>query len=147
MVRSILVLMSVVAGFVCVVHGDTLTVNSTDSSMVLVRYSADQQRVEVVKGGVVVDSQSTLTVSEISYVGSAGNDFFVNATAIDLSADSGGGLDVLIGGSGEDLLIGGDGDDLLIGGAGADRIFGSSGRDLLIECATVYEGRFDDLAS
>ena len=57
----------------------------------------------------------------------------VAAGAIQLSADGGGGDDVLIGGDGDDVLFGGPDDDVLIGGPGTDVIDGGEGDDIEIQ--------------
>ena len=55
------------------------------------------------------------------------------AGAIQLTADGGGGNDVLVGGDGNDVLIGGDGDDVLVGGLGVDVLDGGPGDNTLIQ--------------
>lgn len=78
-----------------------------------------------------VSSYDAARVHHISFSGRAGNDSFVNRTAIRSSATGDSGNDVLIGGSSRDLLFGGAGSDVLSGGVGNDHLDGGQGRDYL----------------
>jgi Ca2+-binding RTX toxin-like protein len=66
-----------------------------------------------------------------------GGDDVINAsglgTAMHLTADGGGGDDVLIGSAGNDTLLGGAGDDVLIGGPGQDILDGGTGNNINIQ--------------
>ena len=55
------------------------------------------------------------------------------AGSIQLTADGGGGDDVLLGGDGDDVLLGEDGDDVLLGGPGTDTLDGGDGDDIEIQ--------------
>lgn len=55
------------------------------------------------------------------------------AGAINYTADSGDGADVLIGSDGDDFLFGGIGDDVLIGGPGLDVLDGGPGDNIIIQ--------------
>jgi len=58
-------------------------------------------------------------------------------TAMEFSADGGGGADVLIGSDGADTLKGGAGDDVLIGGPGLDILDGGPGDNVVIQSVAV----------
>jgi Ca2+-binding RTX toxin-like protein len=70
-------------------------------------------------------------VKEIIFNGGAGDDRFVNNTAIMSIAFGEQGNDTLIGGSATDYLYGGDGNDVLMGRGGDDYLFGGAGNDQL----------------
>jgi hypothetical protein len=70
-------------------------------------------------------------IDKITFQGHAGDDYFMNRTAIPCVADGGAGNDQLYGGSGDDQLYGGDGNDILDGGAGNDQLYGNAGDDIL----------------
>ena len=79
-------------------------------------------------------------VTQLTFQGYAGADFFQNHTDIPLFAAGGFGDDTLIGGTGSDTLNGqagsdylegNAGDDFLIGGAGYDTLMGGVGSDTL----------------
>ncbi len=111
-------------------HGHELDIQGTRG--------ADTVSVSQVHGKVVVvEDHHTYTftasqVHSIRFDGGAGNDYFVNHTAIHALALGGAGNDTLIGGSGNDTLEGGAGNDLLEGGSGNDVLDGGSGDDTLI---------------
>jgi Ca2+-binding RTX toxin-like protein len=69
--------------------------------------------------------------NQIVFNGGAGDDRFLNLTAISCTANGGAGNDILRGGNGNDLLRGGTGDDYLIGMIGHDVLKGAAGNDLL----------------
>lgn len=68
-------------------------------------------------------------VRRIVFLGGAGNDTFINDTAIDVLAVGGEGDDILTGGEGSDVLYGNDGADTLNGRGGRDELFGGLGND------------------
>jgi Ca2+-binding RTX toxin-like protein len=68
---------------------------------------------------------------QIIFNGGAGDDRFLNLTAIPCIANGGSGKDVLRGGNGNDLLRGGTQDDVLIGVGGNDILKGAAGNDTL----------------
>ena len=68
-------------------------------------------------------------VSRVVFTGLAGNDTFMNQTAIASRAFGGAGDDVLRGGRGVDQLRGGDDNDQLFGGEGNDTLDGGTGDD------------------
>lgn len=70
-------------------------------------------------------------VKMLAGIGGAGNDRFVNNTAIDSVYYGLSGDDTLIGGTGSDLLKGGQGNDTLLGRGGADDLSGDDGSDIL----------------
>ncbi|MCA9222145.1 MAG: hypothetical protein KDA71_17570, partial [Planctomycetales bacterium] len=72
------------------------------------------------------------SVSQIEFIGGAGNDAVTNRTSLPMSAWGEAGNDVLSGGSGNDSLVGGDGDDMLLGNEGNDRIWGEAGDDIVV---------------
>jgi len=71
-------------------------------------------------------------VRQIVFLGAAGNDRFIDATSIPVTALGGPGNDQLTGGGADDRLEGEAGDDRLNGGAGDDRLEGGRGRDRLL---------------
>jgi hypothetical protein len=83
-------------------------------------------------------------VKEIVFSGGAGNDLFVNSSAIRSLAYGGTGNDTLVGGSASDTLCGGAGNDVLAGGLGHNTLVGgtgsnqadSSSQDTVTGCAT-----------
>jgi uncharacterized protein YkwD len=93
----------------------------------------------------------------IHFTGRAGDDLFVNGTALRVQAWGQSGNDRLVGGistnrfwggSGDDLLSGGNGGDFLNGGSGADRLLGMGGNDRLIGGLAndqLFGGGGDDL--
>jgi Ca2+-binding RTX toxin-like protein len=85
-------------------------------------------------------SFSALRVRNINFFGLAGNDFFVNNTAIRSTALGGSGDDVLHGGGGADRLIGDDGNDKLFGRGGKDVLEGRNGNDFLDTGAEFIPG-------
>lgn len=68
-------------------------------------------------------------VSEIVFIGFAGDDVYVNNTAKPARIFGHSGSDTLTGGSADDLIVGGRGDDVLRGAAGNDTIIGAFGND------------------
>jgi Ca2+-binding RTX toxin-like protein len=70
-------------------------------------------------------------VNQIFFAGLAGNDEFVNQTAIASLAHGDTGNDSLIGGALSDQLFGDDGNDTVRGGAGNDTVRGGDGNDQL----------------
>jgi hypothetical protein len=91
----------------------------------------DQAQVSTSGNHVVVNfdgkttSYNSSSIKEIIFKGGAGNDSFVDDTAIPFYAQAGVGNDTLIGGTGNDTLIGGSGTDVLVGGAGKNKIVGA----------------------
>ena len=71
------------------------------------------------------------TVKSIVFVGSNGDDTFVNETSIPVTASGRAGDDVLLGGAGNDELRGGDGNDTLFAMLGDDLLLGGDGDDVL----------------
>lgn len=67
-------------------------------------------------------------VRRIEFRGGAGNDAFVNETALASTLDGGAGRDTLRGGAAADVLLGGAGNDILHGGGGDDFLVGGPGR-------------------
>lgn len=79
-------------------------------------------------------------VKHIAFLGTIGNDSFINTTSIKSVAYGSSGDDLLAGGNSNDILKGGAGNDVIVGNRGADDlngnldndvIFGGLGRDLL----------------
>lgn len=70
-------------------------------------------------------------VHRIEYQGGAGDDRFVNDTALRSNGTGGDGDDIMVGGSGADTFDGGMGTDRLYGRGGHDTLKGDGGRDLL----------------
>ena len=94
----------------------------------------------LVLSGDLNEEFSLSQVTAIQFFGSAGDDFFDNATDIDTLAvghdgddelRTAGGTDRLFGGAGNDLLVSTGGDDRLIGNDGIDILFGGSGNDAI----------------
>jgi Ca2+-binding RTX toxin-like protein len=126
--------------------------NRSDSCFVsTVRDAAGVLKVQVLsstKGEPItamrIDTVNASAVRQIVFHGGAGDDYFVNQTAIpciaygddgDDTLIGGSGNDVLLGGAGNDVLNGGDGNDILYGGDGNDRLFGGKGADVLYDGA------------
>lgn len=124
-----------------VVNGNLVIVGTTGNDNVAVFRVGDNFRV---REGTTVSNFATASVTgNVQFTGDAGNDRFVNLTALPTVADGGAGNDVLIGGFGFDTLTGGDGNDVLsanldtkgstiTGGLGVDHIAGSRGNDTII---------------
>ena len=116
--------------------------------------------------GVPNQDFNAASISEVIFIGFAGNDRFTNSTSINSRLIGGDGDDTLGGGSGDDIinggtgddnvagndgndrligfngadtLRGGNGDDVVLGGDGANRLFGDAGNDLIIGGADVDE--------
>jgi Ca2+-binding RTX toxin-like protein len=81
--------------------------------------------------GIDDKSFALATVSSIQFLGSDGDDQFVNSTSVPALAFGGNGDDVLTGGAGADRLFGGMGMDTLAGGAGNDELRGEDDNDSL----------------
>jgi hypothetical protein len=79
--------------------------------------------------------ESFAAVKEIVFEGGAGNDTFINNTAIPSTAYGRDGNDTLYGGDGNDKLFGGNGNDSLFGGKGADELYGGAGADRFLVLA------------
>jgi Ca2+-binding RTX toxin-like protein len=85
----------------------------------------------------VLDQDTRMTwtrpgVTEVDFVGGAGNDTFVNTVdRVAVKAWGNGGGDDLRGAGGDDTLDGGIGNDTLVGGAGNDTLTGGPGNDSL----------------
>lgn len=71
------------------------------------------------------------TVSDIVFIGYAGDDNFVNDSSRSVSMYGHLGNDTLVGGSGNDNLVGGPGNDTVDGRGGDDRVVGVTGNDTL----------------
>lgn len=113
--------------------GELLTIRGTAANdRVTVALAGDQIQVTLAGGVRARSSFAADAVRSIRFVGGAGNDRFVNLTAIPSIALGGPGNDTLQGGSGNDVLIGGAGNDLLIGGGGLDVLLGGTGKNRLI---------------
>jgi len=124
------------------VVGGVLTITSDAGSDVVV-VSSDPATGDIV---VTAAGQAPVTfssgdVSTILFVGGAGDDMFINQSALPAIALGGTGNDTLIAGSaasflfgedGNDVLVGGAGNDILIGGAGNDALAGQAGDDILV---------------
>ncbi len=76
-------------------------------------------------------SAASSTVTDIVFIGYAGDDTFVNSSSRAVSMFGHLGNDTLIGGSGNDNLVGGPGDDIVNGMGGNDRVVGVGGNDTL----------------
>lgn len=85
------------------------------------------------KGSMPKISFARAEIVDILFIGSEGDDIFVNETDIDSIAFGRGGNDRLVGGSGNDDLFGGAGNDRLYGGEGVDVLVGGGGTDRLFE--------------
>lgn len=97
--------------------------------------------------GTMTRSYKMSDVKSIAFSGLAGDDTFINNTAIGSTASGGSGNDSLRGGSGKDTLIGGAGDDKLQGNKGDDTLQGALGNDTAIGGAgidTLFGGVGDD---
>jgi Ca2+-binding RTX toxin-like protein len=97
--------------------------------------------------GTMTRSYKMSDVKSIAFSGLAGDDTFINNTAIGSTASGGTGNDSLRGGSGKDTLIGGAGDDKLQGNKGDDTLQGALGNDTAIGGAgidTLFGGVGDD---
>jgi hypothetical protein len=106
-------------------------------------YRADTARVYPQGTQVLVQSSSAGDVSPVTtrwdaakvrsilFNGGAGNDSFVNDTALPCTANGGDGNDTLTGGGGDDRLFGDAGNDRLTGRAGNDTLYGGLGADTL----------------
>lgn len=74
-------------------------------------------------------SWSYKAATEVVFNGGNGNDTFINASPLRVTARGYGGNDYLQGGPGNDLLLGGPGNDVFVGGAGDDTLIGGLGND------------------
>lgn len=94
-------------------------------------------QVNVVNGDVVAQvdgisfSAANSTVSDIVFIGYAGDDTFTNLSSRSATMYGHLGADTLNGGSGDDNLIGGPGNDVIKGNDGDDRVVGADGNDNL----------------
>jgi Ca2+-binding RTX toxin-like protein len=68
--------------------------------------------------------------NSVRFMGSTGNDRFINYSALPTEASGNGGNDYIHGGTGNDTLHGGDHNDTLYGGAGNDVLSGGYGSDV-----------------
>lgn len=92
-----------------------------------------QMRVRLETPGATIEQfYNSADVARIVFSGDAGNDRFVNYTAIPVVAYGGAGDDALTGGNGADLLCGQAGGDTLLGGLGDDTLNGGGGDDRLL---------------
>jgi hypothetical protein len=91
-------------------------------------YARGMVRVEL-NGSAEVYARQDIT--EIVFIGEAGDDTFTNNTNLPTTANGGDGNDILNGGSGADFLVGGYGQDSISGKDGNDTIWGSGGSDTL----------------
>jgi len=96
---------------------DVAIVETTDAAMIRVVFNTAES------------TWPTAAVTQIVFLGHAGDDRFENFTAIPSHADGGEGNDTLLGGSRNDTLIGNTGQDLLQGGDGDD-VLGDRDREL-----------------
>ena len=76
-------------------------------------------------------SAAESTVTDIIFIGYAGDDTFTNFSGRASSMYGHLGNDTLIGGTGDDNLVGGPGNDVVQGNDGDDRIVGADGNDTL----------------
>lgn len=76
-------------------------------------------------------SESGSAITDIVFIGYAGDDTFTNTSGLSSSMYGQLGNDTLIGGSGDDDLVGGPGNDTIQGNEGNDRIVGANGNDTL----------------
>ena len=90
--------------------------------------SASANQVQVNLNGQTF-SFASRSVRDIVFAGLAGDDVFVNGTAVRSYINGGLGDDRLTGGSGADLIFGASGNDDLTGGRGADVLDGGVGSD------------------
>jgi Ca2+-binding RTX toxin-like protein len=115
---------------------------SDDNDVVVVRQQGNRIVVTLQSAGhsAEVHSFNRAQVKNILFHGGGGDDFFINATAVNSQAFGEAGDDSLIGGRGRNVLDGGDGNDTIIGGrnndvllgeAGDDRIFSGRGRNVI----------------
>ena len=81
--------------------------------------------------GVPNQDFNAASISEVIFIGFAGNDRFTNSTSINSRLIGGDGDDTLGGGSGDDIINGGTGDDNVAGNDGNDRLIGFNGACLL----------------
>ena len=82
---------------------------------------------------VTLDASLATLIGSVTFKGGAGNDSFDSSTVSILTLFVGGvGNDTLAGGDGRDQFNGGDGDDSAHGGAGNDILKGDSGDDILV---------------
>lgn len=116
-----------------------LTINGTPAADV-VQVTEFQGEVSVTLGAAAPCKFPTTQVTKLQFFGGAGDDIFVNSTAIwsvlkgDAGNDQltgGSGIDWLEGGSDNDVLYGGVGNDVLKGETGTDQLFGDDGNDNL----------------
>ena len=91
--------------------------------------SISGSNVSVVQPGFDTETFAASSVTSITFIGRAGNDFFENTTSIPSSAFGQAGNDTLIGGSGNDTLAGNIGNDIIRGNGGVDRLVAGNGDD------------------
>ena len=118
---------------------------------------ASGNQVEASIAGAPSQTFNASAVSNVFFIGGAGNDTLSNDTNIPGFFFAGAGNDTVTGGSnvdfiigdgGSDVIDGGDGDDTLIGGFGDDTIFGGEGDDSIFGSAdvnTLHGENGDDL--
>lgn len=116
---------------------DTVVVNGTNGSDV-VGVVGDASGVSVAGLSPLVSIKGAEAASDRLTVNTLAGDDVVLAsglsnTAIPLTANGGGGDDVLFGGDGNETLLGGEGDDVLIGGPGLDILDGGPGDNVVIQ--------------
>ena len=109
-----------------------LSIDGSDQSdYVDVQYSEDGQQVILKVNDQEPQSFDSADVESIQFEGGAGNDTFVNQTAIPSEAHGGEGSDFLFGGAANDRLEGGEGEDFVFGGPGDDVLVGDPTQDQL----------------
>jgi len=105
---------------------DQLIIQNNDNVVV----TADEEVITVTTESKEVLFDKSL-VTTIKFVGTDGDDTFINNTSIRARARGNDGNDLLQGGSSGDELKGGAGDDRLLGGDGNDTIVGDDGNDFI----------------
>jgi Ca2+-binding RTX toxin-like protein len=116
-------------------QADTIFINATNADDVVI--VAGDNGVSVFGLAAQVDIFNFEAANDRIVINGLAGDDVIEASglavgAIQLTADSGDGNDVLIGGAGNDSLLGGAGDDVLIGGPGIDILDGGLGDNILI---------------
>jgi Ca2+-binding RTX toxin-like protein len=121
------------AGLQLSVVDQVLSINGTaGDDLVVIRQQGGELSVMLASAeGILSTSLPAGSVRAIRFDALAGNDTFVNASALPAIVDGGPGNDSLRGGRGPDVILGGDGNDLLVGDAGDDVLDGDCGHDFL----------------
>ena len=116
-------------------HGSDLVIIGTaqDDSVTVSQVGRGALRLDIQTGNGPAASRAVplAGIHRLIFVGSDGNDTFVNRTGFDSVAYGGNGNDMLVGGAGMDQFDGGAGDDDLRGGAGNDILWGGTGNNRL----------------